>query len=56
MGKSKKTLVPAVMVAILLGLVLIFLMAKFLWKIWNENAFEILTELMLPAGKLYHLK
>lgn len=56
MGKNKKMFATATIVAILLGLGLIFMMAKFLWKIWNENAFEILTELMLPAGKMYYLE
>lgn len=39
---------------VLLGLVVIYFLSRYMWKIWNNNAFDIITELVLPAGKLYY--
>lgn len=50
MIKKKKITIA---VLILSGLAIIYFLSRYLWKVWNENAFEIMTEWLLPAGRLY---
>ena len=50
MIKKKKI---SIAVLLLFGLAIIYPLSRYLWKVWNENAFEIMTEWLLPAGRLY---
>ena len=50
MIKKKRIII---VVLLLLGLVTVYFLSRYLWKVWNENAFDIITEWLLPAGRLY---
>ena len=50
MIKKKKI---SIFMFLIVGLFTVYILIRCLWKEWNENAFEILTEWLLPAGRLY---
>ncbi len=54
MFKKRQVYRPLVIMVVLLGLVSIYFLSRYMWKIWNNNAFDIITELVFPAGKLYY--
>lgn len=53
MNKNRQVFRIIVAMAILLAVSMIAFLIKFIWKVWDNNAFEIITELIFPAGRLY---
>ncbi len=53
MNKNRQVFRIIVAMAILLAVSMIVFLIKFIWKVWDNNAFEIITELIFPAGRLY---